>query len=461
MHKNFVTNTPLYFLPMETFSVIFQLLLALSILVVLHELGHFIPARIFKIRVEKFYLFFNPWFSLFKYKKGDTEYGIGWLPLGGFVKIAGMIDESMDTDQMKQPPKPDEFRSKPAWQRLIVMIGGVVVNILLAFFLYAMIAFVWGKDFVKNEDYIHGIEVLTPTLVGDDLFQNGDKIISIEGEPLNELMQANNKMLINQAKNYTVERNGELVDITIQDEGIDYMLKKESIVFIPRVPTQIDSVMPTGIAKELGLKKGDQIQQINGVDVSMFDQFREELTNLKENSLDSFDLVVSRNGEELMFNSRFDTTFKLGFQNVFFLTYDFKKTHISYTLAQAIPEGITLARTTLMDYINQFKLIFTKKEAVKKVGGFGTIARIFPTTWDWKIFWSRTAFLSVVLAFMNILPIPALDGGHVMFLIYEMISGRPPSDKFLEKAQMFGFFILLFVMLYANGNDFYRWFTGQ
>ena len=446
---------------METFSVIFQLLLALSILVVLHELGHFIPARIFKIRVEKFYLFFNPWFSLFKYKKGDTEYGIGWLPLGGFVKIAGMIDESMDTDQMKQPAKPDEFRSKPAWQRLIVMIGGVIVNILLAFFLYAMIAFVWGKDYVKNEDHIHGIEVLTPTLVGDNLFQNGDKIISIEDEPLSELMQANNKMLINQAKNYTVERNGELVNITIQDEGIDYMLKKESIVFIPRVPTQIDSVMPTGIAQELGLKKGDQIQQINGMDVSMFDQFRKESTTMKENNLDSSDLVVNRNGQELAFSSRFDTTYKLGFQNVFFLTHDFKKTHISYSLGQAIPEGIALAQTTLMDYVNQFKLIFTKKEAVKKVGGFGTIARIFPTTWDWKIFWSRTAFLSVVLAFMNILPIPALDGGHVMFLIYEMISGRPPSDKFLEKAQMFGFFILLFVMLYANGNDFYRWFTGQ
>lgn len=446
---------------METISVIFQLLLALSILVVLHELGHFIPARLFKIRVEKFYLFFNPWFSLFKYKKGDTEYGIGWLPLGGFVKIAGMIDESMDTDQMKQPPKPDEFRSKPAWQRLIVMIGGVVVNILLAFFLYAMIAFVWGKDYVKNEDHIYGIEVLTPNLIGEDLFQNGDKIISIEGEPLEELMQANNKMLINQAKNYQVERNGEIIDITIKEEGVDYMLKKESIVFIPRVPTEIDSVIPQSIGEQLGLKKGDKILTINGKDVSMFDQFRKELTQFKEEQVDSFQLVINRQGRELSFASTFDTSYKIGFQNVFFLTYDFKKTHVDYSLSQAIPEGFSLAKNTLTDYVNQFKLIFTKKEAVKKVGGFGTIARIFPTTWDWKIFWSRTAFLSVVLAFMNILPIPALDGGHVMFLIYEMISGRPPSDKFLEKAQLFGFFILLFVMLYANGNDFYRWFTGQ
>ncbi len=446
---------------METISVIFQLLLSLSILVVLHELGHFIPARLFKIRVEKFYLFFNPWFSLFKYKKGDTEYGIGWLPLGGFVKIAGMIDESMDTDQMKQPPKPDEFRSKPAWQRLIVMIGGVVVNVLLAFFLYAMIAFVWGKDYVKNEDHIHGIEVLTPNLIGENLFQNGDKIISVEGEPLEELMQANNKMLINQAKQYKVERNGEIIDITIKDEGVDYMLKKESIVFIPRVPTQIDSVLPNGIGKDLGLKKGDKILTINDKDVAMFDQFRNKLAEFKSAKVDSFELVVNRDGQELVFASVFDTTYKLGFLNVFFLTHDFKKTHVDYSFAESIPEGIYLAKNTLADYVNQFKLIFTKKEAVKKVGGFGTIAKIFPKTWDWKIFWSRTAFLSVVLAFMNILPIPALDGGHVMFLLYEMVSGRPPSDKFLEKAQMFGFFILLFVMLYANGNDFYRWFTGQ
>ena len=223
---------------MGTLVIIAQLILALAILVVLHELGHFIPAKLFKIKVEKFYLFFNPWFSLFKIKKGETEYGIGWLPLGGYVKIAGMIDESMDTDQMKQPPKPDEFRSKTTWQRLIVMIGGVTVNILLAFFLYSMIAYIWGKDYVKNEDYTHGIEVLTDTLIDDDLFQNGDKIIAIEGEPLDELMQANSKMLVNQAKNYTVERNGELIDIKIEEEGVDYMLEKESIVFLPRTQIQ-------------------------------------------------------------------------------------------------------------------------------------------------------------------------------------------------------------------------------
>jgi regulator of sigma E protease len=446
---------------MGTLVIIAQLILALAILVVLHELGHFIPAKLFKIKVEKFYLFFNPWFSLFKIKKGDTEYGIGWLPLGGYVKIAGMIDESMDTDQMKQPPKPDEFRSKPTWQRLIVMIGGVTVNILLAFFLYAMIAYFWGKDYVKNQDYIYGIEVLTEKLEGENLFMNGDKILAVEGESLDDLMQANSKMLINQAKNYTVERNGEIVEITIKEEGVDYMLEEENIVFRPRIPSIIDSVLDRSLANKTGLKKGDKFNTLNGENVKMYDDFRKTIIQLKSIQTDSFEMVINRNGELLTLSGQFDTSYTFGFYNVNAYSDVFKKTHISYTFGEAIPEGYRIAKKTLSDYISQFKLIFTKKEAVKKVGGFGTIAKIFPTTWDWRTFWSRTAFLSVVLAFMNILPIPALDGGHVMFLLYEMIAGRPPSDKFLEKAQLFGFMILVSLMLLANGNDVYRWITGN
>ena len=442
---------------MDTFVIIVQLILALSILVVLHELGHFIPARLFKIRVEKFYLFFNPWFSLFKFKKGDTEYGIGWLPLGGFVKISGMIDESMDTDQMKKPPKPWEFRTKPAWQRLIVMLGGVFVNVILAIFLYAMVAYFWGKDYVKNEDFTYGIEVLADEIKGEEFFMNGDKILEVEGEKVDDFNEINKSILINQSKNFKIERNGEIKNVTISEQAIDFMLKNEAPAFIPQFPNLIDSVMENSVGSEIGLKKGDHIVSINNVNVELFKDLIKELKTFKENKVDTFQLQVKRGNEIIPITGQFDTSYKFGFQQSGDYLKLFEPTHLSYTFAQSWPEGIRLGYNTLSDYVKQFRLIFTKKEAVKKVGGFGTIAKIFPTTWDWKIFWQRTAFLSVVLAFMNILPIPALDGGHAMFLIYEMISGRPPSDSFMEKAQMFGILILLSVMLLANGNDAYRW----
>ena len=446
---------------MGTFIIIVQLILALAILVVLHELGHFIPARIFKIRVEKFYLFFNPWFSLFKYKKGDTEYGIGWLPLGGYVKIAGMIDESMDTEQMKQPPKPDEFRSKPAWQRLIVMLGGVIVNVLLAIFLYAMVAYFWGKDYVKTEDLTYGIEVLADEIKGEEYFMNGDKILAIEGEKVDDFNDINPNILVNQPRNFTIERNGEIKEVSISDQAIDFMLKNDAPVFIPQIPMLIDSIKENSIASRIGLKKEDKIITINGKSVNLFKDFRKQLDSLKQQEIDSFYIEVKRKNEVLEFSGKFDTSYTLGFYQSRDMLKLFNKTHISYSFAESWPEGIRLGIKTLKDYVKQFKLIFTKKEAVKKVGGFGTIAKIFPSEWNWKVFWSRTAFLSVILAFMNILPIPALDGGHAMFLIYEMIAGRPPSDKFMEKAQMVGILLLLSIMLYANGNDFFRWLNGK
>ena len=441
---------------MGTFVIIVQLILALAILVVLHELGHFIPARLFKIRVEKFYLFFNPWFSLFKFKKGDTEYGIGWLPLGGFVKISGMIDESMDTEQMKLPPKPYEFRSKPAWQRLIVMLGGVFVNIVLAIFLYAMVAYFWGKDYVKNEDYTYGIEVLADELQGGQFFMNGDKIISVGGEKIDDLNEINKSILINQSKNFTVERNGEIKNVTISDQAIDFMLKNQVPVFFPRVENIIDTTVKNTIAKKISLQKGDKLKKLNGIEIIYFDQLLSETRRLKKIKKDSFQLEIERNDEIVMINGVFDTNYLFGLGRSRTSFGSFKNTHVNYSFTESIPEGMRLGYNTLKDYVKQFQLIFTKTEALKQVGGFGTIAKIFPTEWDWKIFWSRTAFLSVILAFMNILPIPALDGGHAMFLIYEMISGRPPSDKFMEKAQLFGILILLTVMLLANGNDVYK-----
>ena len=444
---------------MGTFIVVAQFILALSILIILHELGHFIPAKIFKTRVEKFYLFFNPWFSLFKYKKGETTYGIGWLPLGGYVKISGMIDESMDTDQMKKPPQPWEFRSKPAWQRLIIMIGGVTVNLILAVFIYAMISFVWGKDYIKNEDLYLGIEVMADEIKGPDYFMDGDKLLTLDGEEIDDFNEINQKILISQSRDFTVERNGEIKSITIKDQAIDYMLKNESPVFFPQIPTMIDSVIPSGIAHEMGLKKDDKISLLNGKDVSKYHLFQNRIEELKKGNMDSIELIVERDGNTISLQSKLDTSYKLGFYNIFLNHPSFKKTHVSYTFAQSIPEGFRMGYSTLENYIKQFRLIFTKKEAAKKVGGLGSIAKMFNETWVWRDFWSRTAFISIALAFINILPIPAFDGGHVMFLLYEMISGRPPSDKFLEKAQIVGFVIILTLFFLSNGNDVYRtWF---
>lgn len=446
---------------MGTFIIIVQLLLALSILVILHELGHFIPAKIFKIKVEKFYLFFNPWFSLFKYKKGDTEYGVGWLPLGGYVKLAGMIDESLDTEQLKKPPQPDEFRSKPAWQRLIVMVGGVTVNLILAIFLYSIISWVWGKDYVKNEDFIYGVEVLAEEIKGENYFMDGDKILEIDGKKVDDFDEINKSILINQSKNFKIERNGLIKNVTISEQAIDYMLENKSPAFIPQIPTVVDIVNDNSIAKSIGLEKDDHIVSINGIDTKTFKAFTREKMELKSLQTDSFQLEIIRDSNLIIVNGIFDTSYILGFKPQITFLELFKPTHVSYTFSQSWPEGARLGFSTLSDYVKQFRLIFIKKEAAKQVGGFGTIAKIFPKEWNWKLFWTRTAFLSVVLAFMNILPIPALDGGHVMFLIYEMIAGKPPNEKFMERAQLFGILILLSIMVLVNGNDIVRWIDGR
>jgi len=441
---------------METFVMAMQLLLSLSILVVLHELGHFIPAKIFKTRVEKFYLFFNPWFSLFKFKKGETEYGIGWLPLGGYVKISGMIDESMDTEQMKKEPQPWEFRSKPAWQRLIIMIGGVTVNILLAFFIYSMITFAWGKNRIKNEDLKNGLVV--HEMFKELGFQNGDKILKIDGEKTFSALNISKHMFLRDVKEVEViHSDGETEIISIPD-GIEYKMFKNRAAgnsFTPRfLLPEIGSVTEKGNAEKSGLKKGDKILSINKQGFTYFDELKNSFSTQKGKEVS---ISFLRNKDTLLANVMVDTNGRIGF----FANLDNQETKISnkkYSLSESIPLGISEGYWTLHDYVVQMKFLFTKQGA-GQLGGFGTIAKIFPTEWNWRIFWNRTAFLSVILAFMNILPIPALDGGHVLFLLYEMISGKAPNDKFLEKAQMIGILLLLSLMLYANGADAVRAFT--
>ncbi len=444
---------------MGTITIVLQLLLALSILVILHELGHFIPARLFKIRVEKFYLFFNPWFSLFKFKKGDTEYGVGWLPLGGYVKIAGMIDESMDTEQMKKPPKPDEFRSKPAWQRLIVMIGGVTVNIILAILVYAMIAYVWGNTYVKNENLTHGLAV--HSMFEEIGFQDGDKVLAIDGKKVNTSWETEKKILLRNAETVKViHENGEIETINIPGD-FDYKVFKTGVMgdgLSPRklMPSKIDSIVPESNASKSGLKEGDRIISINEKVFKYWHEFRFDLA---ENKGSSIKLALVRDNDTIEKNIKVNKKGTIGFYP-YFKDQRFETTTQHYTFLESIPAGVSDGYNTLMDYVGQMKYLFTKKGATQ-LGGFGTIAKIFPDTWIWEVFWNRLAFLSVILAFMNILPIPALDGGHVTFLLYEMVAGRPPSDRFLEKAQMIGVLILLSLMLYANGNDFFRWIGGE
>ena len=442
---------------MGTITITIQLLLALSILVILHELGHFIPARLFKIRVEKFYLFFNPWFSLFKYKKGDTENGIGWLPLGGFVKISGMIDESMDTEQMKLPPKPYEFRSKPAWQRLIVMIGGVTVNILLAVVIYGMIAFFWGRNYLPNNELKHGLAA--HELFEEIGFRDGDKILTIDGDIAESSLEVEKYILLRGAKEIgVIHENGKQETIIIP-EGFEYKIFEKGIMgtgLSPRflMPTYIDSILPKSNAEKADLLKGDKIIAVNEEPLTYFDEFKNLLFEKKNQEIT---LTLLRESDTITKKATVTEDGTLGFAP-YLQDQQFNIGTLHYSFWQAIPIGVKDGYNTLADYVGQMKFLFTKKGA-SQLGGFGTIAQIFPTSWDWKIFWNRTAFLSVILAFMNILPIPALDGGHVVFLLYEMIAGRPPSDKFLEKAQMIGILLLLSLMLYANGNDFFRWIS--
>ncbi len=428
-----------------------QFFLSISILVVLHELGHFIPARLFKTRVEKFYLFFDPWFSVFKKKIGDTEYGIGWLPLGGYVKISGMIDESMDTEQMKEPPKPWEFRSKPAWQRLIIMLGGVTVNVVLAFFIYAMMLFAWGKEYIPNENLTYG--VYADSLILDAGFQQGDKILMIGDHTPKTLNDVNQEILFGDARELKISRNGEEKTISLSTDIDQQMLSKGvQSLFYERYPTVVDSVMPGSNAEKAGFKKGDELIEINNQDVSSFIELRAMLPSLAGKSVE---VGMKRGNDMVTLNADIDSTGLFGF--VPKSPYAFLDTkQLEYTFLESFPAGVNEGVDILVSYVRSLKLIFSS-EGVKQVGGFGTIAGLFGDSWNWPRFWSMTALLSIILAVMNILPIPALDGGHVMFLLYEIITGREPNQKFMEYAQLAGIAILLTLLLYANGMDLFRW----
>ena len=436
---------------MDTFLIkAGQLILSLSFLVILHELGHFIPAKLFKTRVEKFFLFFDVKFALFKKKIGETVYGIGWLPLGGYVKIAGMIDESMDKEQMAKPAQPWEFRSKPAWQRLIIMIGGVTVNLILGFIIYSMIFFVWGKDEFRPNDVPNGYEV-SETMKSYG-FSNGDIPLKVNGKELKNTFSINQMILVRKVNEVTVQKsNGEIQTIHLPDSiGMQVFRNGEKVPFLKRRTPQIDTVVEGSPAQKMGLEKGDIIVSVNGNKLTFFDQLKENLIE-GENTLE-----ILRNGQ----NKEIKITPEkgiLGVASAHF--YDTKSTHIDYSFIESIGKGIHFGYWTLRDYVTQFKYIFTKQGATQ-VGGVMAMGNLFEAQWDWLRFWEITALLSIILAFMNILPIPALDGGHIVFLLYEMITGKKPNEKVLEYAQIIGIVILFSLLIFANGNDIYRWITG-
>ncbi|CAI8173631.1 MAG: Putative zinc metalloprotease [SAR116 cluster bacterium] len=439
-----------------------QFFLSLSLLVILHELGHFVPAKLFKTKVEKFYLFFDVKFSLFKKKIGETEYGVGWLPLGGYVKIAGMIDESMDTEAMKKEPQPWEFRSKPAWQRLIIMLGGVTVNFVLAVIIFIGMAFAYGDQYIANESVKDGYYV-TDTEIGNELgIQTGDRILAVDGNPVKTFrglfLEIVNGNVI------TIERDGQAQDIQIPVDFIETLLDNpERMRFLTmRQPFVVKGHDPAHVVNpEVDFRAMDQVLSINGTTAYYLDQAK---PILEENKGQEVRVVVAReNGEEASLMAKVSDSATLGVSLQQLSMQQFvdkglmRVENEQYSFVESIPVGINKGWTTMTGYVKQLKKIFNPQTgAYKGVGGFAAIGGLFPDAWDWQAFWGTTALLSVILAFMNILPIPALDGGHVMFLLYEMVSGRKPSDKFLEYAQVVGFFLLMGLLLFANGNDLYK-----
>jgi regulator of sigma E protease len=430
-----------------------QLLLSLSILVILHEMGHFIPAKLFKTRVEKFYLFFDPWFSLFKKKVGDTEYGVGWLPLGGYVKISGMIDESMDTDQMKKEPQPWEFRSKPAWQRLIIMLGGVTVNVILAFVIYSFSLVIWGEKYLPSEKAIYGIHCDSLALATG--FQEGDMIYSIDNNVVERFASESGalhpevieRLILDDAKLVTVTRGGVMVDVLFTEEVKSQVLAKTKL-FTPNIPFIIDGFSETSVMQSAGAEVGDKILKINNEDMGYAGDVMQYTPTLKG---DTASVLVDRSGEEISFDV-FLAEGVMGVQlRPFSTLYKFKKEQ--YNAINVIPAALTKTGVEIANYLKQFKLI---KQSPESVGGFISIGNIFPSVWDWQRFWSLTAFLSIMLAVLNLLPIPALDGGHVVFLLYEVLTGRQPNEKVMEYAQTVGIILLLGLVIYANGNDIFK-----
>lgn len=446
---------------MEILIKIGQFILSISILVILHELGHFIPAKIFKTRVEKFYLFFNPWFSLFKKKIKDTEYGIGWLPLGGYVKISGMIDESMDKEQMKKEPQPYEFRSKKPWQRFLIMFGGVFVNIITAIFIYAMITYTWGETYLPNKNVTYGISVMSK--LGYDLgLKDGDKIISIDGKEEENFFSNMERIITGNTIN--IERGDSIINLKIPKNFIEQLIDSDNkLLFYPRFPFIIAGIQDSSINKNSGLQINDQIIRIQDNDINYFDEAKYLLE--KNYSGEDISIYVKRGNDTAKINVTIDSNGKIGIYPAILSIMDmdklglYKTSSKDYGFFESFPKGISMSYERLKSQVQQFKKILNPSTgAYKGLGGFLSIGNMFPSEWNWKIFWNFTAFLSIMLAFFNILPIPALDGGHIMFLIYEIITKKKPSEKFLEYAQIVGFIILLSLFALAQGNDIIRLF---
>lgn len=459
---------------MEIFLIrLLQFILAISLLVLLHEGGHFFFARLFGVRVEKFYIFFDPWFHLFEFKpkKSDTAYGIGWLPLGGYCKIAGMIDESFDTEQMKQPVQPWEFRAKPAWQRLLIMIGGVLVNFILALFIYSMVMLAWGDSYIRTDAMTMGMKF------NDDAkaigFQDHDILISHDGKPF-ERFDVDMYRQMTKAKTVEVLRpdtiakdNFQFVTIAMpEDLSLLTMLKSEPTFTRPFIPCEIDSVLPGSPAEGAGMTKGDRIIALNGQDIDSWYEFTYRIAVLGDvmavatTAADSMK-VRTANVAFVHGNDTITTTMTLtaellmGVGQTTLMTY-YEPTKVEYNLIECFPAGVSYGLSVLRGYVDDLRYVFTA-DGAKSLGGFGAIGSLFPPTWDWMVFWRMTALLSIILAFMNILPIPALDGGHVLFLLYEMITGRKPSERFMVIAEYIGFGIIILLMLVANLNDVLRW----
>lgn len=440
--------------------MIAQFVLSLSILIILHELGHFLPAKWFKTRVEKFYLFFDPWFSIFKKKVGETEYGIGWLPLGGYVKISGMIDESMDREQMAGPPQPWEFRSKPAWQRLIIMLGGVTVNFILGFLLFGMSLFIWGSEYLPTSNVEYGYQV--DSLARDMGMQNGDEILKVGEADFDryDIAAFKKEIVINDARDLTIRRDGNVITLPLDEKYVGMLSSyayKDAMLFIPRVPTVISEIPEGTPADRAGLQVDDQIIAVNDQSTPFYDQFSDVVESNKGQLLV---LRILREGQEQEVRLTSNEEGKIGFYAKSFLAFFDTETQ-EYSALEALPAGFVKGYDFLASQVKAFGKMFSGKiKATESLGGFGTISGLFPKYWSWEAFWHVTAVLSLILGFMNLLPIPALDGGHVMFLIYEVITGRKVSDKFMEYATIVGFAIVLGLVLFANGLDVFRWLNG-
>ena len=445
---------------MEILIKLSQFILSLSLIIVLHEFGHYIPAKLFKTRVEKFYLFFDIKFSLFKKKIGETVYGIGWLPLGGYIKIAGMIDESMDTEQMAKDPQPWEFRSKPGWQRLIIMLGGVIVNFILAFIIYVALAFNYGDNIIPLNSIDGGFFITNPVFV-EIGFQTGDKIISVDGEELETYSELRKSFI--GANTYKVDRDGEFIEINMPVDFLGKLSSSDDMTtFELRRPFIIQDVSDSSLNKDYDLQQGDMITSMNDQEIKYFDQ---SISILNKNKGQTIDVEILRNNVTYNKVLNVDANGKLGvFHNggvsdMVELGYiEFENR--SYSFSQSLSVGTSTFISSMGFYLDQVKAIFNPNTgAYKGLGGFIAIGNIFPGTWDWQVFWRITALISIMLGVLNVLPIPLLDGGHAMFLLYEMATGRKPSDKFIERVTVMGLVLLLALVVYANGNDIYKLFN--